>query len=257
MKTKLEDFIKEYVRTYPVYNHTVTTWGEPLIAYARADNPLFFELKKVISATHALPTDLLNDAKTVITYFLPFHKDISKSNVGGKLSSDQWAVAYVETNKLISELNKAVHEKLKEFHYHATLLPATHNFNQEELISDWSHRHVAYIAGLGKFGLHQLLITEKGCCGRIGSIVTNIEIQATERSEEEYCLYKHNKTCGKCVEECVNDALTINHFDRYKCYENCLKNADHYSEIGLADVCGKCISNVPCSYINPVMKLKK
>ena len=53
---------------------------------------------------------------------------------------------------------------------------ATHNFDEAKLVSYWSQKHVAYMAGLGKFGLHHMIITEKGCCGRLGSIVTNAKI---------------------------------------------------------------------------------
>jgi len=251
MKEMLESFIKEYVKSYKQTNNTETDWEEPLIAYASAEDSLFLELKNVIGPTHVLPKDLISDAKTVIAYFLPFNKNVVTSNIAGKLSSEKWVAAYIETNKLIGQLNKAINEMLKKYSYNSTLLPATHNFNEEKLISDWSHRHVAYIAGLGKFGLHQLLITEKGCCGRIGSIITDLEIEPTKRTEYEYCLYKHNQSCNRCVEKCINGALTTNNFDRYKCYESCLVNADKYSDKGLADVCGKCISSVPCSFINP------
>lgn len=36
-------------------------------------------------------------------------------------------------------------------------------------MSEWSHRHAAYIAGLGIFGINNMLITNKGCVGRIPS----------------------------------------------------------------------------------------
>jgi hypothetical protein len=32
----------------------------------------------------------------------------------------------------------------------------------------------------------------------------------------------------------------------------CLQNAEHYRDEGLADVCGKCSSGVPCATANPV-----
>jgi epoxyqueuosine reductase QueG len=136
--------------------------------------------------------------------------------------------------------------------YQLEIIPATHNFDTQKLISDWSHRHVAYIAGLGKFGLNNMLITDKGCCGRIGTVITNLEIEPAERKDKEYCLYKYNGSCKKCVDRCVNDALTVDGFNRKRCYDMCLANAEIYENIGLSDVCGKCLANLPCSFIDPI-----
>ena len=57
------------------------------------------------------------------------------------------------------------------------------------------------------------------------------------------------------IPEGINGALTEDVYDRQKCYELLLENADIYEEEGLADVCGKCTSVVPCSFMNPVAKV--
>lgn len=81
-----------------------------------------------------------------------------------------------------------------------------------------------------------MLITEKGCCGRIGSIVTDLELLPTLRSNRENCLYKYNGRCKKCVERCVTSALTETAFKRFTCHEMCLVNAEIFKELGHADV---------------------
>ncbi len=123
-------------------------------------------------------------------------------------------------------------------------------------MSSWSHRHVAYFAGLGTFGLNNMLITEKGCCGRLGSLVTTAPIDM--HSSPEYGLQNHekclNKTfgnCGLCIGKCVADAYTDHSFDRFRCYAQCLENAQLHCEMGYADVCGKCLVGLPCSYRAP------
>lgn len=251
MKEKIQSLIKEFVKTYKIKNKTRTDWDEPFIAFASADDPLFLKLKTIVSETHKLPTDLLKDAKTVVSYFIPFKKEIALSNIGGKNCSKEWATAYIETNKLIAELNNYLSKELEKLGFKSVIPPPTHDFDEKKLISDWSHKHIAFIAGLGKFGLHQMLITEKGCCGRLGSLITNAPIEPTERPDKEFCLYKYNKTCKKCIENCTFGALKIDSFDRHKCYEICLFNARSYSKLGLADVCGKCICVTPCSFNNP------
>lgn len=252
MKEKLKQLIKQYVKNYPERKDVNTKWREPIVKYSNANDEMFIKLKEIVSLTHVLPKDLLEDAQTVISYFLPFEESIANSNIEGKYSSREWAIAYIETNELIFNLNNYIKKKLEDLNYKCIIIPATHNFDEESLISDWSHRHVGYIAGLGKFGLNNMLITDKGCCGRVGSIITNIKIEPSQRNDKEYCFYKSKGICKKCVRRCVNKALEDNSFNRYKCYEVLLYNDELHSELGLTDACGKCCVNLPCSFINPI-----
>jgi len=251
LKEKIENFVKNYIKTYSAATHTATKWEEPLIAFADANDPLFAKLKEVADANHALPADLLDNAKTVIAYFIPFTKETTLSNSKGTRASKEWAIAYIETNQLIANVNEALSKMLNTCGFKAATTPPTHNFDEKKLTSPWSNKHIAFIAGLGKFGIHHMIITEKGCCGRIGSIVTDAKIAPTKRTNNEFCLNKTRGACSLCAEKCVFGALAINDFDRHKCYAQCLKNAQTYSELGWADVCGKCVANVPCSFTNP------
>ncbi len=254
MRDKIKMLIIEYISNYPNEEGTETKWQEPLIAFAKADDKDFLKLKELISPTHALPKDFLDDAKTVISYFVPFEENVVKSNIEGKDASRAWAVAYIETNKLILDIAKYMKTQLNSMGYNSVVIPATHNFDKEKLISDWSHRHIAYFSGLGSFGLNNMLITEKGCCGRVGSFVTNLEIEPSEKVMKEYCLYKYNGSCKKCVDRCVTDALSTDYYDRHKCYEVCLHNDKLYPDLSVSDVCGKCLVGIPCSFKNPVRK---
>lgn len=256
MEEKIAGWFRQYVKSYPVIKGTTARWEEPLIAYANAEDPRFLRLKEIISPTHVLPTDLLENAKSVIAYFLPFVENITRGNIVGRESSKEWAVTYIETNQLILDVNRHISGELAKEGYETAIIPATHNFDEKKLISDWSHRHVAQIAGLGNFGLNNMLITEKGCSGRIGSMVTNLALEPGLGGDREYCLFKYNGSCRKCVERCVNEALFTGSYDRWKCYEICLHNDRIYPDIGVADVCGKCLVAVPCASLDPVKKLK-
>lgn len=252
MKNKLQSLIIEFIKSYSEMKGIQTRWKEPITAFADAQDDMFYALKDSVNPSHALPADFLPDAKTVVAYFIPFEDYIIKSNIEGKESSEIWARAYIETNQLIFDLNTFISGELQNLGYKSNIIPATNNFDTVKLISDWSHRHAAVIAGLGKFGLNNMLITEKGCCGRVGSFVTNLMLEPTERKAGENCLYKQLNVCKKCVMRCVNEALKVDGFDRQKCYEMCLYNDKFHSNMGLSDVCGKCLVNVPCSTINPV-----
>ncbi|GKU27504.1 (Fe-S)-binding protein [Clostridium folliculivorans] len=257
MKNQLEKLIREFIKKYQEDNDIESGWKEPLISYADASDKRFYKLKEIVSPSHAMPQDFLPGAKTVVSYFIPFEDFIVESNIEGRISSKIWARAYIETNKLIFDLNSYIKNELEKLGYKSNIIPATHNFDTTKLISDWSHRHVAYISGLGTFGLNNMLITEKGCCGRVGSFVTDLELEPSNIKEGENCLYKRNNVCKKCVARCVNAALKVESFNRHKCYEMCLSNAEVHSEIELSDVCGKCLVNLPCSTTNPVKLIDK
>jgi epoxyqueuosine reductase QueG len=119
-------------------------------------------------------------------------------------------------------------------------------------MSDWSHKHVAYIAGIGSFGHHHMLITDKGCCGRLGSVVTDAVIVPTQRIDRERCLFKFDGSCRQCEKRCPVEALGEDPFRRHACYDRLMENARLYERHGLADVCGKCAAIVPCSFTDPV-----
>lgn len=252
MQEKITFLIKEYVREYPNLKRLRSLWGEPLVAYASAHDPQFYKLKNIVSPTHALPPDLLTDARSVIAYFIPFVQEVNISNISGRDASRLWAETYIATNQLIFDLNGHLQEYLSAEGHEGASVPATHNFDEEKLISDWSHRHVAFIAGLGTFGVNNMLITARGCCGRIGSLVTNLEIPPSKKEAGEHCLARHDGSCYKCVDRCVNEALFADSYDRWKCYEMCLYNDNLFPDLGVVDVCGKCLVGVPCSTANPV-----
>jgi len=246
LKKTIADLIENYIADFS--RTSSTGWGRPHIGYARADDPLFARLKEIVRPTHELPRDFLDDARTVITYFLPFREELMESNKEGRHSSRLWGMAYIETNRLINDMNRYLEGELKGMGCKAAFVPATHNFDVETLMSDWSHRSAAYIAGVGTFGLNHMLITESGCCGRIGSLVTNLELEPTPRYSRELCLYRAEGSCGRCVEKCVNDALHFSGLDRHRCHEMLLENGKRLSDLGgLVDVCGKCMVGVPCA----------
>ena len=252
LKKEIENSIQTYIDNYQQKDEIKSEWKKAVIKYAAADDPMFKELKNVVSEDHLMPEDILSEARTVIAYFIPFSEEIANSNIEGKYSSHQWAKAYVETNQLIAELNQHLKELFSEKGYQASLIAATNNFDKERLLSDWSHRHAAYIAGLGTFGINNMLITEKGCAGRIGTIVTDLKLEASERREKERCLNKAGFNCSRCVDRCVNGSLQEDSFDRHRCYELLIENDELHPESELTDVCGKCSVDLPCSFTSPV-----
>jgi len=254
MKDWIEQEIAAAVAEAQAREGSMTRWRAPLVAYASADDPLFPQLKQVVRATHGSPQELLPGARSVIAYFLPFERDVPRSNRPNRNASEPWAMAYVETNALIRAVSQRLADGLRARGFDAAVQPPTHNFDKAMLMSDWSHKHVAHIAGLGQFGLHRMLITAAGSAGRLGSLVTTAPLQATPRTTQPACLHTLDRSCTACIDNCPVGALTEDGYDRHACYALCLENADKHKGHGLADACGKCVSVVPCTYIDPVAR---
>lgn len=251
MQALIRKAVTDFVREYPVLCATATRWREPLVAFADASDPLFGDLKDIIIRTHALPGDLLAGARTVVCWFVPFSREIVRLNSGGEYAHETWAAAYVETNCMLKGICAHVAETLESQGERCAQLPPTHNYYPGKLVSDWSHKSAAFIAGLGRFGLNRQIITDKGCAGRLGSLITTAAPEPTPRPAHEHCLYLHDGSCGKCAQRCPVKSLTKSGFDRHACNARLHENKKMYAALGLADVCGKCAANLPCSFRIP------
>lgn len=247
MKKSLENFIRKFVREYKKKERTITNWQEPIIGYASAHDPLFDELKEIVGDKHISPKTAMFSANTVISFFIPYEEETVLSNTDGKIASQDWAFAYIETNRLIEKLSLAIKERLEKKGY-ATILPPGQNMERASLSGNYSQRHTAYIAGLGTFGMNKLIITEKGCAGRFGSVITELKIEPTTRPTKEYCLYKLDGSCTSCINACPQNALTVKGFDAQKCTEHLESNQRIYRDLGNCNVCGKCVSNARCRF---------
>jgi epoxyqueuosine reductase len=228
---------------------TATEYRTPLVGIVAADDPRFLELRRVVEPSHLLPADLLPGARSVVAFFLPFTPWVAEANARHKVQvAREWAVAYVETNALIGHITAHLAEVLVQRGIRAAAEPATHNFDPVTLVSRWSHKSVAVIAGLGSFGLHQMVITDAGCAGRFGSLVLDADLPFGAIAPRERCLYFHDGSCLECIQRCPAQALDSGApLDKQRCHEHLHQVARSYTELGLVDVCGKCAIG-PCSF---------
>jgi len=247
----LETFIATFVRREVAKAGTETRYRQPLVGFADAADPRFLQLREIAEPTHLLPGDLLPTARSAISFFLPFAKEIVRANrAEPRQVARGWALAYVETNALINRIAQRLITALAERGVKAAAEPATHNWDPVSLVSRWSHKSVAAIAGLGSFGLHHMLITDAGCAGRFGSLVVDAVLAPTPvpgAPARERCRYFHDGSCRVCVERCPVGALTEDGLDKHRCYEWLLQVAEHFRGLGLADACGKCATG-PCAF---------
>ena len=233
----------------------------PLAACARANDPLFAQFRedpKVIGSFFRLPSEWLAGARSVISIFFPFARGIHDSNREGlQRPSDEWLHSRIEGQSFLEKALRQVQLWLEEAGARAAIpclspefkISTANKENQDgwpRYVSNWSERHVAYIAGLGTFGLSKHIITSKGVCGRFGSVITDAELAPTPRpytSPFEYCT-----SCNACIRRCPVDAIAPEGKDNRICsaFLDGVKErfAPRYG-------CGKCQISVPCEWGRP------
>jgi epoxyqueuosine reductase len=247
----LPQWIENLIAEQVAVSDVSTRYRAPLIAFARADDPRFDELQALVP-DHLHPRDLLPGAQSACAFFIPFAPVVVQANRRGRAASEVWARAYVETNELLAGICRALVARLDERGVRAAWEPPTHYFDPVRLTSTWSHKSVGWIAGLGQFGHHHMLITRAGCAGRLGSIVLDAPLPPTPPPAGSYCAF--DRGCRECVRRCPAGALQDDGLDRARCYAQCLAN-DAAFPAWLADVCGKCAVG-PCA-LQPVETVKK
>ena len=231
-------------------NHRIAIFDNPLIGFASANDPLFLKLKEpeVVGPHYKLPRDWLPDAKSVIAYFLPFSSVIKKANRKPGLPAMEWVYGRIEGEEFNVFMRQSIIRLIEQNGGKAVAPLLEEDYKVSNLRANWSERHAAYIAGLGTFGLSKSLITAKGCAGRYGSVITNLELTPDKQKYQVHHAFCRN--CGKCVEKCPSGAITPEGKNVNVCYQylrNVIKPqfAPRYG-------CGKCQTGVPCESSFPV-----
>ena len=226
-------------------------YREPLVGFSAADDPLYRDIKTLIGPWHSYPWELLPEVKTVISFFIPFTRQVVEANrKAWPEPAREWVLSYHDCNRLIDDTGDSLVQYLREQGFAALNTSSTDNYDPERLIAGWSHRSAALVAGLGSLGLNRMLITAKGCAGRLGSVLTSAALPPGARAEREYCPYFVDGSCGFCVKNCPQQALSFEDkqdLQRRSCLEQCEKPTPHRSEPGGAQCCGKCVMG-PCAY---------
>jgi hypothetical protein len=150
-----------------------------------------------------------------------------------------------------------------------------------DTISPSPEREWAVAAGLGTYGLPDMIITERGMAVILTTIMTSAKFPQTPKPEKEYCLFYRNGSCIKCIPRCPGQAIsaTMNPPGRLaaKCHAGGIAAANYnitylkekmVEELGdyvnisgnlifggsgpgrsvlTFSACGRCYTDVPCS----------
>lgn len=230
---------------------------DPIFAFGSAADPYFDELKKPTAIGDHVrhPQQWLPEAKTVISFFLPFSQQIKRENTKDSVwPADAWLHGRIEGQAFLNKLTTYLKSILLRAGYNSIVPSLDENFwskagfnpntphPQAAFTSNWSERHVAFICGLGTFGLSKGLITAKGVAGRFASIITEVELPPDTRNYKS--IYEYCCLCGACVKKCPAGAISIEEGkDHMACSAFSDKIIEKYApRYG----CGKCQTGVPC-----------
>lgn len=246
VKALLSEKVSDRVHEYENVPRIGTRYKAPLIGFVDTDNPLFDEFSFRRVCVH--PKKIFRPGFTVIVYFVPFEDAIAESNRGGDTVSDAWNRAAGESIMLVAHINGAIREALQELGYYETSgtnLPG--DWDEELCRPEWSHKHAAFLAGLGSFGTAGAFYTEKGFAGCFGSVITTLKLDPSKEWTTEE-LYDGDRICqnidaaiyssgSEKAPLCPAGAISKDGVDRFVCMEFCKKQGH---PAPLPDVCGKC-----------------
>ncbi len=252
----------------------IPMYDRPLIGVAAGDDPYYDFLKEHIGPFHWNPAEVFQlkypgpvdrEKIKVVSMAFPQSMEAKKAQSNeSKCPSREWIVSRGEWEPMMKEFSGKLVTKLESMGIRCVSIDLQPEFGtmQSEnlgLSSKWSHRHSAYLAGLGTFGLSEGLITERGKAVRITSLIVEAALTPTERtysSHNEWCLYFKDGSCGVCMKRCPIGAITGEGHDKAACeaYEDYF--AEHYwpEDIERGDYilgCGLCQAGVSCQNRRP------
>ena len=230
-------------------------YDTPVFAFGGADDALYERYKspEIIGHHFMEPVEWLPGAKTVISFFLPYTAAVRAANAAdNRWPAGEWLHGRYEGQVVLRLLLAFLVKTISDAGFGAVApsLDARYGTGRGDVAftSNWSERHVAYACGLGTFGLSKGLITRKGIAGRLGSIVTELDLPTDERDYDG--IYDYCTLCGVCVGRCPVGAISL---EAGKSSDLCSDFLDavrekHDPRYG----CGKCQVAVPCEFERPV-----
>ncbi len=148
------------------------------------------------------PQSIFPEAKSVIVIGLPISLPVLETS-----PSIYYHELYGTVNALLDQYTYRLSNYLHEKGYPSIFVTRDGYANAQALLKNpmafFSHLHAALLAGLGTFGVNNMLLTSQfGPRVRFGSIFTAAEIPTDPLLEKNLCTH-----CMRCVDSCPTKAL--------------------------------------------------
>jgi epoxyqueuosine reductase QueG len=149
------------------------------------------------------PHSIVPGARSVVVIGLPVELPVLETS-----PSIYYRELYNVLNSLIDQYSYRLAEFLNREGYPSVFVPRDGYGSIEVLLERplafFSHRHAAYLAGLGTFGVNNMILTPKyGPRVRFGSVITTAPLPADPVREDNLCV-----RCMRCVRLCPSSALS-------------------------------------------------
>lgn len=252
----------------------VPMWERPLIGVAAGEDPYYDFLKEHIGPFHWSPADVFQlkypgsvskEKLSVVSMVFPQTMETKQAqSKEQQCPAREWIVSRGEWEPLMKEFSGKLVVKLESMGIRSVSIDLQPEFSTARsetlgIASKWSHRHSAYLAGLGTFGLSEGLITERGKAVRITSLIIEAPLTPTVRpysAHNEWCLYYKDGSCGVCMKRCPVNAITAEGHDKDACdaYEEVFASQYWPKDIERGNYilgCGLCQAGIPCQNKRP------
>ncbi|MEI8215938.1 MAG: hypothetical protein WCF96_02460 [Eubacteriales bacterium] len=251
-------------------------WTLPIIGFASGDDDYFDLYKKEIGEFYWTPSEAFSlkykdeivsrQELTVVSFAFAQTKETKDvQSTSEIMPSLRWLVSRGEWEPFIYDICNKVMGELEKKGIEAVaidLLPQWSRMVSEKfgIASKWSHRHTAFIAGLGTFGLSDGLITRQGKAMRFCSIIVKEKLDPDKRpyiKYNEWCKFYAEGTCGECITRCPVEAISKEGHDKEICslYLQLIKKEigpDVVRNSNYISGCGLCQTRIPCQDGVPV-----
>jgi epoxyqueuosine reductase len=260
----------ENAMEYPFHGEPI--FETPLVGFVRGDDPIFRRFKEVVGPHHFTPEEIMRwqaekngvrppDARdlSVVSFVMPFTEKVRRENaLQAAWVSERWAQARLLGEIFSQTIVREIVADLMARGVLAVSPDVTPRFNKRRYpgvgwASPWSHRHVAYAAGLGTFGIHDFLITERGSAHRLGSFVVHRRLTPDRQRPDDihaHCLHYQGRKCLRCASRCPVDAIhAATGHDKEACYRRVARSLRHCNRQYHIFIygCGLCATGVPCA----------
>lgn len=244
--------IVEGSKNYQKENNLSTSFLDPILGFARTDNPLFDIFFGRDELIH--PKAVYRPGNTVIVHFLPFQHPLSIWAPHDPKARHRWETAMKESIMLSMRINGIIRETMSAAGHMVSGATTPADWDMEKLSPEWNHKLAAFVCGLGELSFGDSLLTEAGAAGRFGAAITDYPMEASRNwSEEEIDAIRNDsgfyvrkafqleampsEVKDRLIGLCPADAITTDGMNRSKCYEYC-------RTLGMAapsqDACGRC-----------------
>ncbi len=186
------------------------------------------------------PRDIMPDCRSVIVLGVPVQRTILDT-----APSIYYNHLYGVVNNLLDQAAERVALELCHLGFRSVYVPRDGYHGRAGLHqrqdSFFSHRHAAYLAGMGTFGWNNMLLTEAyGPRIRLVSVITEADLPKGEPMGKDLCI-----GCGRCTRQCPASAVAGRSYpEGVTDKPACVGYVDVLAPQGISP-CGRCIAVCP------------